>query len=101
MLLKRGDFHWVPQGCKRLKITNLLNKQHKLSGFLTHPPPPFFVRTVLLGTTVRKSYPLLNRQARALTLHRFSQHTMQTKKIVSYVHKSSIDVVAALPINGN
>lgn len=63
--------------------------------------PPFFVRTILLGTTVRKNHPFLNQQVLALILHSFSWHTTQTKTIVSYVHKSSIDVVAALPINSN
>lgn len=65
------------------------------------PTPPAFVRTVLPGIAVRKNYPFLNQQVLSLILHSFLWHTTQTKKIVSYVHKSSIDVVAALPVNSN
>lgn len=77
-------------------------EQATQAGGASYPfPPLFFIRAFLLGITVRKNYPFLNQQVFSLILHSFSWHTTQTKKIVSYVHKSSIDVVAALSINSN
>lgn len=79
---------------------NKPSEQKTQAGGASYPfPRPFFIRTVLLGTAVTE-LPFL-KPLLSLTLQSFPWHAMQTKKVVSYVHKSSIDVVAALPINSN